>query len=105
MKPQVTCDKPTDSPTKKELWQETIKAWDHLVESGYGPSDFSGGEIKMNYQGFKKLVEENTKHALVKETRHYRINVVYIGNIEVSFTEVKIDKDDWLLEHNWSPLE
>jgi len=30
---------------------------------------------------------------------------VWVGNVEVSFTEVKIDKDDWHLENNWSPLE
>jgi hypothetical protein len=101
----ITCDKPVETVPKKELWSETIEVWDYLVESGYSPSDFSGGEIKMNYQGFKKLVEENGKCARTKETRHYRISAVWIGNVEVSFTEVKIDKDDWLLEHKWSPLE
>ena len=101
----ITCDKPIKAVPKKELWAETIDVWDHLVESGYGPSDFFGGEVKMNYQGFKRLVEENGKCARVKETRHYRISAVWIGNVEVSFTEVKIDKDDWYLENNWSPLE
>jgi hypothetical protein len=101
----ITCDRPIGSVPKKELWTETIEVWDYLVESNYGPSDFFCGEIKMNYQGFKRLVEENGKCARTKETRHYRISAVWIGNVEVSFTEVKIDKDDWLLEQKWSPLE
>ena len=102
---QVSCEKPISSVSKKDLWRETIDVWDYLVECGYGPSDFFGGEIKMNYQGFKKLVYENGKCARVKETRHYRISALWIGNVEVSLTEVKIGKDDWLLENNWSPLE
>lgn len=101
----ITCDKPVETVPKKELWSETIEVWDYLVESGYSPSDFSGGEIKMSYQGFKKLIEKNGKCASIKETRYYRINAVWMGNVEVNFTEVKIDKDDWLLEHKWSPLE
>ena len=52
---EISCEKPVYSINKKELWKETIEVWDYLVESGYGPSDFFGGEIKMNYQGFKKL--------------------------------------------------
>ena len=102
---KISHSKPLGSLSKKDLWNETIEAWDYLVESGYGPSDFSGGEIKMNYQGFKKLVDENGKCARTKETRHYRISAVWIGNVEVSLTEVKLDKDNWLLENNWSPLE
>ena len=102
---QVSCEKPISSVSKKDLWRETIDVWDYLVECGYGPSDFFGGEIKMNYQGFKKLVDENGKCARVKETRHYRISALWVGNVEVSLTEVKIGKDDWLLENNWSPLE
>jgi len=102
---QVSCEKPISSVSKKDLWRETIDVWDYLVECGYGPSDFFGGEIKMRYQGFKKLVDENGKCARVKETRHYRISALWIGNLEVSLTEVKIGKDDWLLENNWSPLE
>ena len=81
----ITCDKPIENVSKKELWSETIEVWDYLVESGYSPSDFSGGEIKMNYQGFKKLVDENGKCARTKETRHYRISAVWIGNVEVNF--------------------
>ena len=46
----VTCEKPLNSVTKKDLWRETIEVWDYLVESNYGPSDFFGGEIKMNYE-------------------------------------------------------
>ena len=101
----ITCDKPTETVSKKDLWRETIEGWDYLVESGYGPSDFFGGEVKMNYQGFKKLVEESGRCARTKETSHYRISAVWMGNIEISFTEVRVDKDDWLLENNWSPLE
>lgn len=101
----ITCDKPIGSVPKKDLWKETIDVWDYLVESNYGPTDFFCGEVKMNYQGFKKLIVDNKNYARTKETRHYRISAVWIGNVEVSFTEVKIDKDDWLLEDNWSPLE
>ena len=100
----VTCDKPIESVSKKDLWSETIEVWDYLVESNYGPSDFSGGQIKMNYQGFKRLVKENGMCARTKETRHYRISALWIGNIEISFTEVKSDKDEWLIENNWSSL-
>ena len=101
----ITCDKPIENVPKKELWSETIEVWDYLVESGYSPSDFNGGQIKMNYQGFKKLIEQNGKCASIKETRYYRISAEWNGNVEINFTEVKIDKDDWLLENNWSPLE
>ena len=101
----ITYDKPIENVSKKDLMSETIEVWDYLVESGYSPSDFHGGQIKMNYQGFKKLVDENGKCASIKETRYYRISAVWIGNVEINFTEVKTDKDDWLLEHNWSPLE
>ena len=101
----ITCDKPIQSVSKKDLMSETIEVWDYLVESGYDPSDFNCGQIKMNYQGFKKLIEQNKKCASIKETRYYRISAVWIGNVEINFTEVKIDKDDWLLENNWSPLE
>ena len=101
----VTNDKPIENVSKKDLMRETIEVWDYLVESGYGPSDFNCGQIKMNYQGFKKLIEQNKKCASIKETRYYRISAVWIGNVEINFTEVKTDKDDWLLEHNWSPLE
>ncbi len=101
----VTYDKPIEKVSKKDLWSETIDVWDYLVESGYGPSDFNCGQIKMNYQGFKKLIEQNGKCASIKETRYYRISAVWIGNVEINFTEVKVDKDDWLLENNWSPLE
>ena len=101
----ISHHKPLNSLSKSDLWTETIRTWDFLVESGYGPSDFFGGEVKMNYQGFKKLIKKNGNCARVKETRHYRISAVWIGNVEISFTEVKIDKDDWLLENNWSPVE
>ena len=101
----VTNDKPIENVSKIDLMSETIDVWDYLVESGYGPSDFNCGQIKMNYQGFKKLIEQNKKCASIKETRYYRISAVWIGNVEINFTEVKIDKDDWLLENNWSPLE
>ena len=101
----ITCDKPIENVSKKDLWSETIEVWDYLVESNYGPTDFFYGEVKMNYQGFKKLIADNNNHARTKETRHYRISAVWIGNVEISFTEVKIGKDDWLLEDNWSPLE
>ena len=101
----ITYEKPINSVSKKELWNETIEVWDYLVESGYSPSDFSYGEVKMGYQGFKKLVQDNGKCARIKETRYYRISALWVGNVEVNFTEVKTDKDDWLLEHNWSPLK
>ena len=101
----ITYDKPIENVSKKDLMSETIEVWDYLVESGYGPSDFNCGQIKMNYRGFKKLIEQNKKCASIKETRYYRISAVWIGNVEINFTEVKIDKDDWLLENNWSPLE
>ena len=101
----VTNDKPIENVSKKDLMSETIEVWDYLVESGYSPSDFNCGQVKMNYQGFKRLIEQNGKLASIKETRYYRISAVWIGNVEINFTEVKVDKDDWLLENNWSPLE
>ena len=102
---KITCEKPINIVTKTDLWKETIEVWDYLVESNYGPSDFFGGEIKMNREGFKRLVKENGMCARTKETRHYRISALWMGNVEISFTEVKIDKDNWLLEDNWSPLK
>ena len=59
----ITYDKPIESVSKIDLMSETIDVWDYLVESGYSPSDFNGGQIKMNYQGFKKLIEQNGKCA------------------------------------------
>ena len=100
----VTCEKPLNSVTKTDLWRETIEVWDYLVESNYGPSDFFGGEIKMNREGFKRLVKENGMCARTKETRHYRISALWMGNVEISFTEVKTDDHNWLLEENWDCL-
>jgi len=100
----LTCDKPLKTISKEDLWRETVEVWDYLVGSNYGPTDFFYGEIKMNYQGFKRLIEENGKCARTKETRHYRISAVWIGNVEINFTEVKTGSDGWLLEDNWSPL-
>ena len=48
----ITCDKPVETVPKKELWSETIEVWDYLVESGYSPSDFSGGEIDTSFVSF-----------------------------------------------------
>ena len=102
---EVACKKPIENElTKKEPWIATIDVWDYLVESGYRPGDFFGGEVKMNYHGFKKLVSENGGCASVKETRNYRISAMWIGAVEISFTEIKIDKDAWFLEHQWLPL-
>ena len=42
--------------------------------------------------------------ARTKETRHYRISALWMGNVEISFTEVKTDKHNWLLEENWDRL-
>ena len=102
----ISCEKPfTDHLKKKDLYTETIKVWDYLCENGYSPADFSQGEITMRRHGFKKLVKENANQALTKETRHYRLSSVYIGNIEVSFMEVKSDdQNGWMIENNWEPL-
>ena len=103
----ISCEKPLNSHIeKKDLYTETIKVWDYLCENGYSPADFSKGEITMRRHGFKKLVKENANQALTKETRHYRLSVVYIGNIEVSFMEVKSDdQNGWMPENNWKPLQ
>ena len=106
MNEKITYEKPLINPlSKKQFWQETIRVWDYLVESGYNPSYFSLGEITMNYQGFKKLIKDEGKNASIKETRYYRISAVWIGPVGICFTEIKRDKDDWLLEHNWEPLK
>jgi hypothetical protein len=103
---KVCCEKPLSEPSKKELWNETIEVWDYLVETGHSPADFSLGIITMRRQGFKKLVKENTNSALTKETRHYKVSALYLGNVEISFTEVKSDdQNKWLLEENWKPLQ
>jgi len=103
---KICCEKPISEPSKKDLWNETIEVWDYLVETGYFPADFSLGIITMRRQGFKKLINENNSCALTKETRHYKVSAVYLGNIEISFTEVKSDDQiEWLIENNWEPLQ
>lgn len=103
---EILSEKCTDNKVeKRELWEETIKVWDYLSDNGYMPSDFSQGEVKMNYQGFLKLAEEAGSCVSVKETRFYRLNALYIGNVELSYTEVKTDKDNWILDCKWEPLD
>lgn len=103
---KVCCEKPLSEPSKKDLWNETIEVWDYLVEADYFPADFSLGVITMRRRGFKKLINENNGCALTKETRHYKVSAVYLGNIEISFTEVKSDdQTGWIIENNWEPLQ
>jgi len=91
--------------SKRELWQQTIDVWDYLVENGYRPADFSCGMITVYVGGFARLVSETEGLASVKETNIYRTNAVWIGNIEINFTEFKKDTHGgWSLEEGWKPL-
>jgi len=54
---------------------------------------------------FARLVSETEGLASVKETNIYRTNAVWIGNIEINFTEFKKDTHGgWSLEEGWKPL-
>lgn len=91
--------------SKRELWQQTINVWDKLIENGYRPADFSCGMITIYVEGFARLVSEAEGLASVKETNIYRTNAVWIGNIEINFTEFKKDRHGgWSLEERWKPL-
>lgn len=102
---EVSVKKSTDGNVdKRSLWKETIEVWDYLSENKYEPSDFSYGEVKMNHQGFMKLVKQTANCVSIKETRHYRINALWIGNVELSYTEIKMNKDKWIVDCDWKPV-
>ena len=91
--------------SKRQLWEETIKVWDYLVEGNYRPSDFTCGMITTHVGGFARLVSETGGLASVKETNIYRSNSLWIGNIEVNFTEFKSNTTEgWTLTELWKPL-
>lgn len=95
----------TNNISKRQLWEETIKVWDWLVENNYRPADFSTGIITMRVEGFAKLTKEADGLASVKETNVYRSNSLWIGNIEVNFVEFKNDlHGGWSLIEGWEPL-
>ena len=95
----------TKSISKRELWEETIKVWDFLVEGNYHPADFSCGVVTIYVEGFARLVSEAGGLASVKETNIYRSSSVWIGNIEVNFIEFKSNTTEgWTLAELWEPL-
>lgn len=95
----------TKNISKRELWDETIKVWDHLTEGGYHPADFSCGSVSIYVEGFARLVKECGGLASVKETEIYKSNSVWIGNIEVNFVEFKSEQSGgWTLVDHWEPL-
>jgi hypothetical protein len=95
----------TSGISKRELWEQTIEVWDHLVENGYHPSDFSCGVVTVYVEGFARLVSETDGLASVTENNIYRTSAVWIGNIEINFTEFKKDRHGgWSLEEGWKPL-
>ena len=95
----------TKNISKRELWEETIKVWDYLVENGYHPADFSCGVVTIYVEGFARLASETDGLASVTENNIYRTSAVWIGNIEINFTEFKKDRHGgWSLEEGWEPL-
>lgn len=90
---------------KRDLWDETIQVWDYLVENNYRPADFSCGRITMNIEGFARLTGESDGLVSVKETNIYRSNALWIGNIEINYTEFKTKQlGGWTLTELWEPL-
>ena len=76
-----------------------------MVENGYHPSDFSCGVVTVYVEGFARLVSETDGLASVTENNIYRTSAVWIGNIEINFTEFKKDRHGgWSLEEGWKPL-
>ncbi len=105
---KITQTKPLCEPkNKSDLWKETIEVWDWLVDNGYSPHDFGHCEVAMSYQGFQKAITNTNNCVCVKETKHYRLSAVWIGNIELTFTEPKSNscKDNWAMECDWEPLD
>ncbi len=91
--------------SKRELWQQTIDAWDYLIENGYHPADFSCGVITVYVEDFARLANETNRIASTTENNIYRTSAVWIGNIEINFTEFKKDRHGgWSLEEGWQPL-
>ena len=91
--------------SKRELWEETIKVWDYLVEGNYHPADFSCGSVTIYTEGFARLVNKTDGLASVKETKVYRSSSVWIGNIEVNLAEFKTEQSGgWTLVEEWEPL-
>ncbi len=91
--------------SKRELWQQTINTWDQLIENGYHPADFSCGLVTVYVQDFARVVSKTGGLASIKENNIYRTSAVWIGNIEINFTEFKKDRHGgWSLEEGWKPL-
>ena len=90
---------------KRELWQQTINTWDQLIENGHHPADFSCGLVTVYVEDFARLVSKTGGLASITENNIYRTSAVWIGNIEINFTEFKKDRHGgWSLEEGWKPL-
>jgi len=95
----------TKNLSKRELLEETIEVWDYLVENDYHPADFSCGVITIYVEGFARLIGESDGLASVVENNIYRTSAVWIGNVQINFTEFKQDRQGgWSLEEGWKPL-
>ena len=89
---------------KRELWEETIRVWDWLVENNYRPSDFTCGVIQMEKEGFARLASKSDNLVSVQENRICRTSAVWQGNIEINLVEFKSNlQAGWSLLENWEP--
>lgn len=84
-------------------FRQTLEVFDQLKEAGYRPAGMAQFIITMDRGPFSKLVRDHGNKCLVTETKTHRISAVYIGLVEISYTECKTDSN-WDLQEDWKPL-
>lgn len=84
-------------------FRQTLEVFDQLKEAGYRPASMAQLIITMDKVPFFNLIKDHGNKCLVTDTKTHRISAVYIGLVEISFTEFKT-QSDWILEENWKPL-
>ena len=102
---EITTDKPFVKENKITAWKDTIKVWDQLVEEGFQPADIGINTVTMRRPGFNKLIQSHGGQCAVSDKRHYRLNSVWCGSVEINFLEVKGEEKQWVIEDRWEPLE
>lgn len=99
------CNYTCTSITRDVLYRKTIEVWDILCEAGHRPANISCGVVTMHRREFFKLIQEYGGRASIQEKRGARVSAVWIGPVEICFTEIFNESNEWVLDENWEPLD